>query len=68
MNASTVITETTLRLVWLRVFCDQAGRVASCAFDTLFQICLNSSRLRVPVSPVKLLVSSQTVLNAVGRR
>jgi hypothetical protein len=66
MNASTATADTPLRQAWLPVPRIQAGRLAARAVDILFQVCLPSSRLRVPVAPSVLAVSSRTVMNNVG--
>jgi hypothetical protein len=55
-----------LRQAWLPVFRIQAGRLAARSVDILFQVCLPSSRLRVPVSRGVLSVSLRIVMNNVG--
>ncbi|MBS0183264.1 MAG: hypothetical protein JSS39_12745 [Nitrospira sp.] len=67
MNASTATVDTALQQAWLREQArGQAGRLAARAVDILFQVCLPSSRLRVPVSRGVSAVSSRTVMNNVG--
>jgi hypothetical protein len=66
MTASTATADTPLRQAWMPVFRIQAGRLAARSVDILFQVCLPSSRLRVPVSHGVLAVSSRTVMNNVG--
>ena len=43
-----------------------AGRLAARGLNVLFQVRLSRKRLRVPVSPGVLAVSSRTVMNNVG--
>jgi hypothetical protein len=66
MNASTATADTPLRKAWLQAFRSQAGGLASCGLDILFQVCLGLSGLRTPVSPGVWAVSSRTVMNSVG--
>ncbi|NGZ61021.1 MAG: hypothetical protein CV081_11035 [Nitrospira sp. LK265] len=55
-----------LRRAWLPVSRSQAGRLAARSVDILFQVCLPSSRLRVPVSLGDSAISRRTVMNNVG--
>jgi hypothetical protein len=82
MNASTATADRPLQQAWLPVSRIQAGRLAArprerahpgapgwagAIGDILFQVCLASSRLRVPVSHGVVAVSSRTVMNNVGQ-
>ena len=49
-------------------FARPAGRLALRDLDILFQVCRGPSRLRVPVWPGVLAVSSRIVMNNVGQR
>ncbi|HEU5407126.1 MAG TPA: hypothetical protein VFU48_05130, partial [Nitrospira sp.] len=66
MSASTATADTPLRQAWMPVHRIQADRLATQSVDILFQVCLPSSRLRVPVSHGVLAVSPRTVMNTVG--
>ncbi|MFO0701952.1 MAG: hypothetical protein U0236_22285 [Nitrospira sp.] len=66
MSASTATTDTLMRQARPRVVGGQAGRLAIRDLHMLFQVCVDSSRLRVPVSPGVSAVSSRTVMNNAG--
>jgi hypothetical protein len=66
MNASTATADTPLWQAWPWFSHGQAGRLAPCDLDILFQVCLGLSGLRVPVSLGVLAVSSRTIMNNVG--
>jgi hypothetical protein len=66
MNISTATAHTLLRQADMRLCGMSAGRLASGDLDRLFQVCLDPLRLRVPVVPGVLEVSSRTVMNNAG--
>jgi hypothetical protein len=66
MTASAAIADSPLRRAWKRHGGPQAGRLAVRSVDILFQVCLPSSRLRVPVSLDDSTISRRTVMNNAG--
>ena len=66
MCISVAIADTPLRQAWPWFVYGQAGRLAPCDLNILFQVCLGLSGLRVPVSHGVLTVSSRIVMNNVG--